>query len=320
MKVIVTGASGFIGTRLVAELIVSGYQVAAVGRKHTDSISISRTQFLAGSKYIQGDLNHISIIEDQLRNSGYSGDQLFAVIHLAWGGKERLSDLDVDAQCRNIATTIECYEMAVRLEASRFLFCGSMEEAFAQQYTFLDYHRDSLYNRHVVYALAKSSARQALKSVWRLGAPDIIFGTNSHVIGPGDDKDSFLQVALTNILSGKDISMSSGEQRFDVINVSDCAKAYIAIAEKGLNGSEYWVGSGESRPLRDYVEEMNSTFPSVNIFYGSAPFNDVRLNSEVFDTKRTTLETGFTPSISFLESIQELAFYLLSTDNRFTGR
>lgn len=315
MKAIVTGASGFIGSQLVAELTKEGFQVAAIGRRKLNGLTSIRSQLLAGSTYLALDLDDSHQIVKKLRRLGFYGSELRFFFHLAWGGKSRLSDLDVDWQNKNITRTIETYEIADNLEADKYIFCGTMEESFAEAYTKLDYKSDSKYNRHVVYALAKISARNALKLRYKKSGPAILFGTNSHVMGPGDDKDSFLQVALGKILCKEEISMSSGDQLFDVINVKDCARAYIAIAKKGSLGSSYWIGSGNPRKLKQYVEEMNELFPSVRIQYGSMPFNDVLLEKQVFSTDRLIADTDFSPSTSFASSVTELATYLRSINS-----
>ena len=105
------------------------------------------------------------------------------------------------------------------LNVDRYIFCGTMEEKWAELYTNLNYKNETKFNRHVVYALAKITARQALKLRYINNGPDILFATNSHVMGPGDTRDSFLQVSLKKILNKEDINMSSGEPIFDVINV-----------------------------------------------------------------------------------------------------
>src|SRR5690606_33521605 len=149
--------------------------------------------------------------------------------------------------------TAEVDEMACRLGVDRFIFAGTMEEAFAKSYTKLDHRHEDKYNRHVIYALAKIAARNGVKIRRTEGGPEILFGTNSHVMGTGDDKDSFLQVCLLKFMRGESITMSSGEQNFDVIHVSDCARAYQAIAESGVSGASYWIGSGKPRTLKEYV-------------------------------------------------------------------
>lgn len=312
MKAIVTGASGFIGSQLVAELIKDGVQVAAIGRKNLKDLPRIRTRSLQDSTYFTFDLDDSHQIQKKLKEQGFYGVGLKYLFHLAWGGNGRLSDLDVESQSKNITRTVMTYGLAANLGADRYIFCGTMEEAFAEVYTKLDYKKESKFNRHVVYALAKISARQALKMHYKNGGPDILFGTNSHVMGPGDDKDSFLQVALGKILKKEDISMSSGEQIFDVINVNDCARAYIAIAKQGLLGSTYWIGSGHPRKLKKYVIEMNELFPEVEVQYGTMPFNDVTLDKRVFSTNKLIEDTGFIPSMSFANSVVELANHLKS--------
>ena len=312
MKAIVTGASGFVGSCLVQNLINSGFEVASLGRKELKDVPKFRQELIKSSAYLSLDLDDYIKCEKVLKENGFCGEELKYFFHLAWGGNVRLSDLDVEKQSRNIPRTIASYNIASGLGAKRYIFCGTMEESFAEEYTKLDHIFETKYNRHVVYALAKLTARKALKISYKKDGPEILFATNSHVMGPGDDKDSFLQVALSKIIKGEDIIMSSGEQIFDVIDVLDCANAYVAIAEKGVLGSSYWVGSGHPRKLKDYVIEMNGIFPSVNIEFGKIPFSDVVLNRSTFSIEKLTKDTNFLPKFSFRESVTKLANHLNS--------
>lgn len=312
MKAIVTGGSGFIGSYLVAELINEGFQVAAIGRKNIGSLPPVRKKLLQGSNYFNLDLDNPNQIHSKLKEEGFIGPDLKYFFHLAWGGNYGLSDLDIEAQTKNINRTIATYDIAQELNVNRYIFCGTMEESFAETYTDLDYKNNNKYNRHVVYALAKISARHALKIRYAKGGPELIFGTNSHTMGPGDIRDSFLQESLTSILNKKDIFMSSGDQIFDVINVKDCAKAYISIANKGIPGTSYWIGSGEPRKLKEYIQIMNNLFFHVKIEYGSLPYNDVILDKKIFNTDKIKLDTGFLPKISFSDTVTQLAEFIRS--------
>ena len=44
----------------------------------------------------------------------------------------------------------------------KFFFTGTMEELFAEEYLNLDYKKNNIYNRHVVYALSKLWTRKSL--------------------------------------------------------------------------------------------------------------------------------------------------------------
>ena len=312
MKAIVTGASGFFGSHLVAELINDGFEVAAIGRRNLNDLSNFRKKLLKGSNYFNFDLDFPHRIKTTLKRKGFFGSDLKYFFHLAWGGDKGLSDLNIKAQNKNVIRTLSTYDIAEFLNVDRYIFCGTMEEKWAELYTNLNYKNEKKFNRHVVYALAKITARQALKLRYMDNGPDILFATNSHVMGPGDTRDSFLQVSLKKILNKENISMTSGEPIFDVINVKDCAKAYRLIAKRGKLRTSYWVGSGQPKKLKEYIKIMNSLFPSVKIKYGALSYDDVYLNKKIFNINKIKLETGFHPSYSFSDTVIQVADYFKS--------
>jgi nucleoside-diphosphate-sugar epimerase len=310
MKVIVTGASGFLGSELTKSLVADGYEVIAIARRPIEQLPEIRQKKLSGAKYLSVDLGDTSALEAEL-NKVCKKDSLLYVFHLAWWGEDGLSDLNISKQSQNILNTVNLFHLSKKFGVKSFIFAGTMEEEFALEYTRLDFNIEKKYNRHVVYALAKIATRSALKHSYSENGPNIIFATNSHIMGPGDEKDSFLQVALLKILNGETLNMSSGEQIFDVIDVRDCANAYKNIAKFGKNGVSYWVGSGEPCSLRHYVEIMNQTYGPVKINYSSVPFEDIKLSPDVFSTADLVNDTNFVPEITFDKSVDTLAKYLL---------
>jgi nucleoside-diphosphate-sugar epimerase len=305
---IVTGASGFVGSVLTHELTSNGYQVLAIGRKQLDALSDYRKDLVSGSTYSAVDLTSpgaLALVVDEFLSQATG--RLDYVFHLAWYGKTRLSDLDLEAQFANVPLTVGLYELAAKYSASRFIYCGSMEEAFAEAYTKLEHRTEIKANRHVVYAMAKLAARSALKLAWQRDWPDLILMTNSHVIGIEDDKDSFLQVATSKLMREETLDMSTGEQTFDVIHVADCARAYRLAAEKGQANAIYWAGSGQARALREYVEVIAEIYSPAHVNYGVMPFNDVILPHSLFSIDSLSDDTGYRPLVSFESAVQELA-------------
>ncbi len=306
-QAIVSGATGFIGSVLVSTLLQLGVQVVALGRKPWSEIPTLRQDKLSGSSYLQLDMANISKLNDGLarQHINLSTDCVF--YNLAWWGKERVSDQDVRSQLANVSQGLAALTTCSELGVKRFIQVGSMEEEFARLYLQLDHRKHTYYNRHLIYGLAKLTARRALfqKS---LDLPiDFIYAINPYVIGPDDDKDSFLQVTLQKLLSQESLSFSSGEQLFDVIDVVDCARAYESIGRLGRRSASYWVGSGRPRPLKEYVEEMYSLYPSGQpMNFGAAPFNDVKLDESVFCNKSLLEDTDFSVSVTFKESVRRL--------------
>lgn len=139
------------------------------------------------------------------------------------------------------------------------------------------------------------------------GSTGLIYVLHSHAMGPDDDKDSFLQVTLKKLINKSDLVFSTGEQIFDVISDTDCANGYYLICKNGLSGKEYWVGSGEPKTLREYIEIMYSLYPSgKEMQFGKYKYNDVKLNKNDFSIKTLVKDTGYHPQNSFEEIVRRL--------------
>lgn len=320
-QAIVTGATGFIGSSFVQYLLNQGVQVLALGRKEPQEISETRWGKLRGAKYLTLEMGSVESLPLYLSDAEWDVGQECIFFHLAWAGESRLSDLNIAAQMRNVSHSVAALETASKIGCSRFIQVGTMEEAFTQKYLNLDHHRHSYYNRHVIYSVAKMTAKQALKvKASQLGL-DFIYVLHSHVMGPDDDKDSFLQVTLLKLMCGDELIFSSGQQYFDVISLEDCANGYSLICQKGKPGKEYWVGSGDPRRLREYVERMYAIFPSGReMQFGKLPYNDIVLDKEVFSIAELTQDTGYQPSMTYEQTVKALHKHLtdLAPDNAGT--
>jgi nucleoside-diphosphate-sugar epimerase len=310
-QAIVTGATGFIGASFVQYLLNQGVQVLALGRKEPEAISEGRLSKLEGAKYLTLDMESIESLPFHLKDAGWHVGEECIFFNLAWGGESRLSDLNIESQMRNVIHSVSALEAASVIGCSRFIQVGTMEEAFTQKYLNLDHHKHTYYNRHVIYSVAKMAARQTLEiKASQLGL-DFIYVLHSHVMGPDDDKDSFLQVTLLKLIHCDDLIFSTGEQFFDVISLEDCALGYFLICQKGKPGKGYWVGSGNPRRLREYVERMYALFPSGKAMqFGTLPYNDIVLEEEVFSITELTQDTGYLPTMTYEQTVIELHKHL----------
>lgn len=306
-KAIITGATGFIGSVLVNHLTEKGIDVIALGRKNKNDISDLVKKNIKNAIYLQIKMEDIENLERNLRKINWDVGKNCVFFNLAWGGVEKLSDLDIPAQMANVAKSVSALEVSKKIGCSKFLQIGTMEEAFTHRYLNLDFHKNSEYNRHVIYSVAKIAAKYALLIRSAEINIDFIYVLHSHVMGPGDDKDSFLQVTLEKLIYGGELVFSSGHQYFDVISPFDCANGYYLIGKKGISRSEYWVGSGNPRPLREYVEEMYRLYPSKEpMQFGKMPYNDIVLNPSDFSIENLVKDTGYSPSLSYEQIVHNL--------------
>jgi nucleoside-diphosphate-sugar epimerase len=308
---IITGASGFIGAALVKLLIKKGIKVLALGRKSFSDVDDKRLTDNLNLKYIQLNMSEIDKLKKIVNDNKWAVGDDCVFFNFAWGGVDKLSDFDVEAQMNNVTWSANALNVAAELNCSKFIHVGTMEEAFTRRYLELDYHHNSEFNRHVIYSVAKLASRDVLKMMSKSIGINLIVATNSHVMGPNDDKDSFLQVTLEKLINGDELDFSTGEQIFDVISVKDCANAYYHIGQFGKNGSEYWVGSGLPRRLRDFVEIMYSLYPSEKeMNFGKFSYNDISLKKEDFSIDLLKRDTSFQPSQSYEDAVHELHDWL----------
>ena len=306
-QAIVTGSTGFIGSVFVEFLISKGIEVLAIGRKELSGYSIYKQEKLKGANFLNLNLNEISSLPQKLFEKDWSVSDECVFFNLAWGGEKNLSDLNVQSQLHNVAWSVRALEIASEIGCSRFIQVGTMEEAFTEKYLDLDFQTNSEYNRHVIYSVAKLTAKKALTLRAHQLKMDFIYVLHSHVMGLEDDKDSFLQVTLKKLINGDDLIFSSGDQYFDVISTLDCALGYFLICCKGIPGKEYWVGSGRPKRLREYVEKMYELFPSgKKLQFGKLPYNDIVLHPDDFSIDLLTLHTGYKPTMTYEQTVREL--------------
>lgn len=303
---IITGATGFIGSKLVNILLDHNIKVLALGRKSWSDVDSKRLKAHELLTYCQVSMQDMEQLPQKVQELSWTADDC-VFYNIAWFGKDKLSDLEVEYQINNITWSANALKAAKKVGCHRFIHVGTMEEAFTSKYLKLDYHTNSEYNRHTVYSVAKTGSRNLLKILSKEEGIDLIIATNSHVMGPNDDKDSFLQVTLQKLIDGDELIFSTGEQYFDVISTFDCANAYKLIGEKGKPHQEYWIGSGEARPLKEYVKIMASLYPSgQELQFGKFAYNDISLTKEDFSIKSLAEDTGYAPTMTYEEIVHNL--------------
>lgn len=261
-KAIVTGATGFIGAAFVEYLCSQNIEVIAIGRKYLSEVKTKRRDQIKKAQYIRLNMNCIQGLNNELAKIEWNTSDDCVFFNLAWGGEYNLSDQNLHFQINNVMSSCKAFDVALQIGCKRFIQIGTMEELFALKYLELDYNVEQKKNRHIIYALAKIVARKALKIRSLDSNIDYMYINHSHVMGIDDDKDSFLQSTLINLIENKELKFSSGEQIFDVVSLIDCINAYYLVGKTGKAGQDYWVGSGKPRRLREYVEIMCSMYPS----------------------------------------------------------
>jgi 8-amino-7-oxononanoate synthase len=237
-KVFVTGASGFIGARVVRALVERGVEVRCLLRP------TSRTTRLDGLRYERqrGDLHDVRALEQ-----GAAGCD--AVIHLACASSwtdirragPRLRDIAVDGT-RNVL------EAARRSGVRSFVHVSSVAAVNGSEAPVV--HDETspyeLGSRGLAYSLAK---REAEELVLRAAGPslDVVVVSPAEVYGP-DDVDLVTAGNLIEILDAAPAVACDGG--VSVVHVDDVASGIVAALVHGRPGERYILG-GENLSIHE---------------------------------------------------------------------
>ncbi len=307
---IVTGAFGFAGANLVLELISSGFFVYAVGRpgsSHND-----RFAGLKGIKEIFLEMEDY----DKLPELVDATDVDF-FFHLAWGGGRD----DKPAQDRNIEGALKAIDAAYRINPGiRFVATGSQAEYGVVSYDTVITEETPLLPI-TAYGSAKVEAYHQLSQKAKELSCDFIWARIFSLIGRFEPSGRMFPDLINNLKAGKDVHLSSCTQYWDYLDACDCARALIALAERGKSGEAYNIASATPRPLKEYVEEiadiidryksgtdqcLQLTKSSSLITYGPPPVPFISLRPSI---TKIVSDTSWQPAIALSETINQ--YYMI---------
>lgn len=292
-KVIITGGTGMLGIALTKYLIEKGIQVTLIINPSSQRKNVIPVS--SQIKVIESDIKNLSQIYDQLEM------EYDAFFHFAWMGTFGAARNDMHIQTDNIKYTIEAVELADRIKCKAFIGAGSQAE----------YGRisgrispDTAVNPENGYGMAKLCAGQMSRIVCQKLRVKHIWMRVLSTYGPYDGKHTMVMSGLMQLLKNGSASFTKGEQMWDYLYCDDAAEAFYLAAKKGKNGSVYCLGSGQTRPLSEYIEIMRDTInPTLEIRFGEIPYNENQVMYLCADITQLTEDTGFIPKTTFQSGI-----------------
>ncbi len=298
-KAIITGANGFVGRALVNTLIAEGYEVFAILR--------CEQPFFTEKENINPvicDLQEISTLPQLV-----SQRDIPVFFHLAWAGSGKLSErVDIALQLEQIQGTVEAMKVAADLGCKKFIVSGSIME---EELSALVDDRQARPSMSYVYGAAKKAAHGfTLPLAVDLGI-DLIWTQITNTYGVGEQSERLILSTLKKCIKRESLTFTAGTQNYDFIYIEDVARAFCAIAEKGIPFSSYVIGSGSPKPLKEFLLELQeSVAPELEFVFGELPFTGVNLPLSAFDCRLLQEDTGFQPCVSFREGCVRTAGWL----------
>jgi dTDP-glucose 4,6-dehydratase len=297
MRLLVTGAAGFIGSNFVRywlerhpddHVVALDLLTYAGDRRNLDGIGGSLV-------FVEGDIGDLELGEQLLAD-----DRIDVVVNFAAESHNSLAVLDPARFFRtNVIGTQTLLEAARRAGVTRFHHVSTCEvygdlpldggEAFTEE---------SPYRPRTPYNASKAGADHAVRAYFETFGLPVTITNCSNNYGPRQFPEKVIPLFVTNALDDRELPLyASTANRREWLHVDDHCRAIELVLLNGREGETYNVGSGVERSiaeLADAVLELTGKPETLKSVVPDRPGHDRRY---LLDSTKLRRELGWEPEI-----------------------
>lgn len=293
MKILITGATGFIGQYLVQRLLDHGDDVSILIRPTSQTDTIPKEVSIITLPETQNELEEI-----------FKREKFDGVIHLASLYLMSHTPEDIETLIdSNVKFGTKVIDAATVSGVSFFINTGS----FVQHFESRPYSPTNLY----------AATKQAFQDICQYYAET----TNTIILtlelyntfGPGDTRPKLFNLWNNAIKEGKTLDMSPGEQMIDITYIDNVIDGYLLAIEhatsnnaKSFTGHSYTLMSPERMTLKELAKVFaEGVEGDLKINFGGFPYRD---RETMVPMNKGKILPGWSPKVSLLEGIQRSFF------------
>jgi dihydroflavonol-4-reductase len=258
-KILVTGAAGFLGSHVTRQLVARGADVRVLLRPSSNNRAIADLPL----EYMTGDLRDPASLDRAL--AGVQRVFHVAADYRLWSRRSQ------DIYDSNVGGTKNLLEAAKRAGVEQFIYTSTVATIAVDRPEHPNEFTDAKLEEMVGhYKRSKWLAEREVLSAAKAGFPAIIAMPTTPV-GPWDWKPTPTGKIILDFLNGK--MPGYVETGLNFVGVEECAAGHILVAEKGMVGERYLLGS-ENLTLKAVLDILARTTglpaPSLKIPHGLA--------------------------------------------------
>lgn len=330
MKVLVTGATGYIGREIVSELLENDYQVVALGNSKNIPAEMEQTNVV----FRRADITDCKNLLDLETFEGVD-----ALIHAAGLAHQFGDTSKEDFDAVNVKGTENVVRLALKLKIKHFILIGSTavygiaEAPKGKEGKPLVFDEDAPVAPQTLYAASKLESEMVCRRICEANRMALTIFRLAPVLGEANVGNAARLIEAID--KNRFLWIGDGENLKTLIYKRDVARACAWLIEKKSNGTEIYNLANEPIKMKDFVGEISSRlnrriFPlTIPAFFLRAVFsmNSKTLNARKIDKISDTIEKwlsddiysaakiaevyGFQPSVSTREAItRQVEYYL----------
>ncbi len=292
MRVLVTGATGFVGGHLVKRLLKERHEVHVLVRPTTDLALFGDDLDRIVSHRHDGTTEGMV---ELVRNA-----QPDTVMHLAslFLGEHQPGDVD-DLIASNVLLSTQLAEAMAVNEVLLLINVG----------TSWQHYEDGRYNPVNLYAATKQAYRSILRYYIETANLKVINLELFDTYGPNDQRGKLFALLDRLRTSGDTLAMSPGDQQLDPVYIDDVSEAFIAALKRLRSDvvqdeETYSVRSQNPIKLKDLVKTYeDATSSTLNIEWGGRPY---RAREVMVPWSRGETLPGWSSTVTLQEGIKRI--------------
>jgi UDP-glucose 4-epimerase len=291
-RVLVTGGTGFIGSRLVKAL-----------RKVCDVTVLSSSRLVEGVETVNVDVREETSVIRSLEGRSFD-----VVFHLAGKIETATSSNAEDFIQTNAEGTRVLLEACRRIGIGRFVYGSSMSVFGPALYLPVDEKHPKL--PRSVYGMSKLLGEIYCSEYGRTYGLGTVVLRYSHVYGPGQMTARVCAVFIRNALNEEPLKVyETAGSKYDFAYVDDIVNASILAAyHDNAVGQDFNIGSGEQWTIAGLSEVVRDLFPNARILH--VPRGRQADASFVLDISKASQMLGYVPNYTLRRGLLEQIEYM----------
>lgn len=290
-RVLVTGASGFVGRHVPGPLAAAGVEVHTAGRRAPPTASARH--------------HSIDVLDGAATRALVIAVRPTYVLHLAWTvehGAFWTSPTNLDWTAATLHLARACAEAGV----TRFVGVGTCVE-----YDWADggpepRREDDPLRPGTLYGTAKASTFALLSAFSRQAGLGFAWGRLFHLFGPGEDERRLVASLVSALAAGRPAALASGRPVRDFLSTVDAGAALAALVLADAEGPVN-VASGEPVSIADLAGDIAAIAGRPDLLrLGARPDPTGEPPRMVADVARLRTDVGFRPLRGRRERLAEL--------------
>lgn len=295
MRILVTGAAGFVGSHLVRAALARGHEVVAAVRAPDRIAALGAAPGLTTTAADLGDRHAMRGLADTAPD---------VALHCAWAIGPDYYDSPASLAC--VGGTLALLQGLADAGCPRVVLVGTHLELAPSDD---DLTESAPVAPRGLYAVCKDAVRRIADARLAPTTTSLVWARLFNLYGPGQAEWALVPTIARDLLAGRQCAMTHGEQRRGFLHVCDAADALLAVAESPIRGVVH-VGSDEVVRVRDVAlrigEHLGRTellaFGARTAATGDAPrvvAGTARLRSEVGFHPRVPLDDGLRDTVDW---------------------